>query len=328
VVFDTYAATLDASGSLVGTAAPVFTPDGEGRTFPRVAYDGVGYGLTYIHHPSSGDRTARFARLDASGDLVAGSDVALSASHRPHNQTDIAWSPSRMEFGAIFDGTTPLGGGFVNHHLYFVRVDDTGAVSSTAIQLDTDTSTTSPGYAQSLVWNGSSFASAWTEYTTDRVRLGEIDSTDAVTRTLLGELGGASPLRVAVHTNGAEYVIAWMDEVLSSESSIHTARADFGPAYRAGSEEVVGDLAAHSDTPTVWLDPAGTLYVAWAEDDRIWLARVSPSGVVTGPTAITAPSGSNWHGFANFVPAGGCGFALTYQDIGTVADNRMIFFTP
>ncbi len=291
VLFGLYFGRADREGAPVpGSVHRVFGPDRH-QTRGALAVGGGGYGLAYLDLPPDGLTVgirARFARLDAGGALVPGSDRALSERHAHHAAVAIAYSPPLRQWAVAWQGHVPLGGGAVETHAYLTRVGAScGVLAPDAVRLDALRSTTDPDLAPSLVWARDRYAIALAEYVevpNTRVSIAEVDpASAAVTRRIVLREGGR-PARAALATDGSMYGAAWMQLGLDgpAANAVWFRRAAVGG-------DALGEAAAlapgrASGEPGVLFD-GDTFRVAYdvdGADGGLWRARFSRDGVLVG----------------------------------------------
>ncbi|MFO0608880.1 MAG: hypothetical protein U0324_37285 [Polyangiales bacterium] len=290
-LFGLYFGRADREGALVpGSIHRVFAADRH-QTRGALAVGDGGYGLAYLDLPPDGLTVgirARFARLDAGGALIPGSDRALSEQHTPQLAIAIAYSPPLRQWAVAWQGHVPLGGGAVETHAYLTRVGAScDVLAPDAVLLDALRSTTEPYLAPSLVWARDRYAIALTEYVeipNTRVSIAEVDpAAAAVTRRIVLREGGR-PLRVALATDGAMYGAAWMQLGLDgpAANAVWFRRAAVGGD--ALGEAVALAPGRGSGEPGVLFD-GDTFRVAYdvgGADGGVWRARISRDGTIVG----------------------------------------------
>lgn len=252
-------------------------------------------GLAYLTLPSDGltaGSRAHFVRLDRDGNPIPGSDLALSDEHAPHEALAIAYAPPLRQWAIAWQGTVPLGGGYVHSHVYLSRVDEAGAViEPNAVQLDAEVTVDSPDKAPSFVWTGDRYAIVLAEYVDipdTRVSIAEIDpASAAVTRRIVLHEGGR-PVRAVLATDGTRYGAAWMqigwDALDVQEVRFRTAIVG-GDAL--GTEVLLAD-GEGSGEPSILFD--GTtfrlaFYHGDADTGGVWYARFDRDGAMLGTAA-------------------------------------------
>jgi hypothetical protein len=292
VLFGLYFGRADRDGELVPGSEHRILPPGRYATRGALAVSGGGYGLGFIELPPDGltaGMRAHFARLDAAGVLIPGSERALSAQHAPHLAITVAYSAPRREWAVAWQGQDALVGGGVEHHAYLTRIDAScGILRPDATLLDGLRSTTEPDTAPSLVWARDRYAIGLTEYVdipNARVVIAEIDpTTAAVTRRIILHEGGR-PLRVTLATDGTMYGAAWMQLGLDTPdtNAVWFRRATVG-GEALGNSVVLGDGRA-SGEPGVLFN-GDTFRVGFAHSDAnassVWWTRFSRDGAVVG----------------------------------------------
>jgi hypothetical protein len=305
--FDLMVARLDAAGALDGEIGPLFPGRPAERVGARLIRAGDRFAVSFTQYTPAPTWEPRFAVLDETGAVLAQAPFA-KREKLGGAITDLAWSPVSCDFGALH---------YVTPHRYFVRFAADGTITEPSMQLDGEDASDAD-LGRSLVWNGHAFATAWAEYPSGTIRIAELEGGAARIADLAPE---PTALRLALDASGDRYALAWMARG-GGGTDVHTSAA--APADRHHFE-----TPEHSDSPTVWIDGAGNRLVAWADGKRIVLARYDAAGIplTDEPVALTTPADGHWHGFPRFVPAGGCGFALVYQDVGApLVENRMIHF--
>ncbi len=326
VLLGLYFARARADGELVPGSAHRILPAGQYQLQAALARGDGELGLAYLDLPSDGFTVglrAHFVRLSLDGAPIAGSDVQLSEEHPPHEAVAITYAPPLNQWAVAWQGTVPLGGGYVNSHVYLSRIDETGAVlDPNAVQLDAETSTTSPGEAPSFVWTGDRYAIILAEFVDipdTRVSIAEIDPTTAeVTRRIVLHEGGR-PTRAVLTTDGTLYGAAWMqigwDSYVTNEVRFRTAAVG-GDAL---STEVVLADGMSSGEPSITFD--GTtfrlaFYHGDADTGGVWYARFDRDGAPIG-TASERFAGTPPYSAFPLIASDGCNDAIGWTAISS-----------
>jgi hypothetical protein len=176
--------------------------------WPQGAWSGSQIGFVHAHAANTRDNVY-FARLDSTGALVSGSEVAIAPASDEQGSAVIAWDPVDHRWGVAWRQYNPS-----PDSLRFVLVDAGGAViaSSTAT-----VSTVSNGNhflaGRGLLWNGARFALAWTEQVvgSGAVKFAEVGTDGqpvAASLTTVWTGNGAGAPTVSWNGNG--YGVVWV----------------------------------------------------------------------------------------------------------------------
>jgi hypothetical protein len=293
-VAEVRAAIMSADGVLAPGSAHLLSPD-DGQTSDLASGAWSGSELAVVYADESAANTVHFARADADGALIAGSDVTIG----PGVQASVAWDPADRQWAVAWrDDTTWPPPGSVR----FVRVSATGAiVAGSAVYVAYGATLSDTGTA--LVWNPARARFAVLSLGTDAVRVSEINGTTVTTPVTIP----AKPVaRAALATDGAGYGVAWTNS--EGTARVRFARGDASGAPPSASVVFAPSFADEPDL--VW---TGSEYlVVLAGDDQIVTARVDATGaIVPGSerTVSCAPSAADYPSIA----WRGDGYAITYE---------------
>ena len=299
------AVTLSQSGSL-GTPTRLIPDCVDGR----VAFTGAGYGLLGWRWIGFTGAEVVFARLNAQGALVPGSERGLP--HLRAFQTDaaLAWDPLARQWGVLWhewdNGTEVI--------IRFARLTDTGAlVDNSLIELG-------PGLIEGsgsmLVWGEGSFVSLARRGNPEQLRLIRIDAMGFAT---FAELAiGARFHAQNVAWNGLEFGLSWM-ETLAGIAQLKFARVSASGTWIAGSTRTLQSFP-FAEIPTADLVSSGTGWLAtWSgtpsgTKGHIFVARLDAAGELEGGV-IQLTCGSSRDGFP-VASTGGRPTALAFTRFG------------
>jgi len=199
-----YFARLDASGAKIGGDVRVTNAAGTSR-LPRIAWSGLDYGLLWSDQ-RDGTWESWYARVDATGTVVAGSERRLTATPYDSNPARFAWNGG--VYGIVYDDVRDG-----DAEIYFQAILRSGATVTPETRL-----TTSAGTSRNpvIAWDDEGqFGVAWAD---DRdgadalffTRVDQ-DGTKLISdRTLTGGVAAGATIYSMVHTGG-EFALVWTD---------------------------------------------------------------------------------------------------------------------
>lgn len=304
VRFGLYLGFAAPDGTLVtGSVHRVF-PAGQYQQAGRLALGNGQLGLAYTAEPSDGmteGERVHFARLDASGMLIAGSDVQVTDVNPPQLSVALAYSPTLAQWALLWDGQVPAGSpGYVYDHQYLSRIDASGSlVIPDAIQIDSRTASID----SAIAWAKDRWAAVIGEYDADstgHVSLAEIDPASASVTHRIALADGDRPIGSAIATDGTRYGAAWV-EIDGADPTMNSAAfriADVGGSALGTAPLVLGDDRSSGD-PAIAFD-GSTFRIAEDEvsstSGSMWVTRVSRDGTVLGTPGsafdVTPPYGA------------------------------------
>jgi hypothetical protein len=260
-------ALADANGNPTTSPVMISPDDGFSSGFPHAAWNGMEYGVVYTDDrasvPGSIHRRIYFARVDAGGSLVSGSEVLIAGLSSMVEAPAIAWDPIDAKWAVAWS----------DHDSGEVNI----AFVSAAGTLSPGTFPVAPGTLAiqgntPLIWNGTRFAIA--------VGAEILEVTGAGVANTIATLPGTPALLSTLTWNGSGYGVVWVN----TESS--TYRPHFGlvgsGGFVPGSDIAIGPTAGvYGDGPAVAWN--GSEYaVTWTQSSpgKLWFARVSASAVL------------------------------------------------
>jgi hypothetical protein len=285
----------DSTGALLAGPTPITPSDGVSRFWPRVAFSGTQYGITFVQ----AETEIEFLRTDATLTPIPGSTVTLGPTNGLTGSTigtaAVAWS------GQTWGVAWSVSSNSVASTLYFERFDATGAPIGAAQTLGpyglSDNGT--PLIATSSGW-------AIVVSASPAVLL-EIDPQGNVRTVTLP----FDALRASLATNGALYGVV-ADAVNPTEGNSMFATVQVGGALVSSSVASLG--TAQSSLPTVvWVD--GSFLAVWSETYAsdplpLKMATIPASGGATAYPGTAFSTNTN-AGFNN-VGAGPCSWGVVY----------------
>jgi hypothetical protein len=149
-----YFARIDAAGTQIGSDIRL-TDDPSDSTFPSLAWTGSEYAAAWID-AREGNEEVFFARMDASGNKL-GDDVRVTQDSTDSKCASLAWTGS--EFGVLW---YELGDAL---SVYFTSLSSSGAVAAEKTQVShAEIAGRNFQREVDLVWNGSRFGAAWSDF--------------------------------------------------------------------------------------------------------------------------------------------------------------------
>jgi hypothetical protein len=273
---EAYAAAIRADRTIDPSTIMVVGATDSPLHWPQGAWSGSQIGFVHAHAAGTRDNVY-FSRLDSTGALVAGSEVAIAPVAEEQGSAIIAWDPVDHRWGVAWREYNPA-----PESLRFVLVDAAGTViSSSASTVNTVSSGNHFLAGRGLIWNGSQFALAWSEHgvSSGAVKLAEIGTDGqpvaaSLTPVWTGNFAGAP----TVTWNGSGYGIAWAGGGNGAHG--YFARVAAGGGLVANSQVDLGS-AIVEPTFVVW---DGTDYrLVWSkvvgfEQQQLLTARIDAAG--------------------------------------------------
>ncbi|RLB51184.1 MAG: hypothetical protein DRJ42_17325 [Deltaproteobacteria bacterium] len=298
---ESYFGFADATGGTT-TGPDAVTPlDGEASIWVRFARSDVGYGVTYLDDRGA-VRAAYFARLDAAGALIAGSELQISTGTA--RGIAITYNPVDRHYGVAWQVT--------GSDIELQRITAEGALVTPA------TTVGGGGVAYTgtpLIWTGDRYAIVHGS----SLVVSEVQGDGTLVRT---EALGVTGTRPALAYAGGQYGVVWQNG-----GEVHFLRVDAsGPV--SGSDRI---LDAGPNSGEADIVGAGTEFgVTWQKGSAgvpndVWFSRVSAAGAVTGPAQLTTTSARDWWPSITW-----CGqYAIVYHrgpgSLGSLDEIRLVF---
>jgi len=269
-----YFARLDAPGAKIGGDVRVTSAAGTSR-LPRVAWSGIDYGLLWSDQ-RDGTWESWFARVDATGTVVAGSERRLTATPDDSNPAHFAWNGS--VYGIVYNDFRDG-----DWEIYFQAIDRLGA----AVTLETRL-TISAGVSRVpvIAWDGAGqFGVAWADSRDGAealffTRVAADGTKITGDHSLTPVVSAGTAIQSIVHTGG-EYALAWIDSAVGNPE-VYFARL--------AQDALGGTPIRVTDDTTVSQNPAlgwnGSEYAIAFADNRsggyhAWAARIGCCTVST-----------------------------------------------
>lgn len=330
--FEVMFSWVDAAMHRLPGSHAISPDDGFLSGFARIVWNGTEFGVVYSDDRlTTPDRGVYFARLDATGAVIAGSEVKLGGAAGSQDYAAVAWNPVDHQWGVAW---LNLPGGDAD--VRFARLDATGAaIAGSQIEV-----TTASGFAwgylsdsgtSPLIWTGTQYALAWT--TQNTVAITEIPATGGAIHTIAIPVTGAQmPDRATIAWDGTHYGITWMNWA-SSHYRVHSALVD-ATGIVAGTDVALGDATLYSgESSIVW---TGADYaLAWHEeggtpvDGSVWTARVDATGAVEPGTKRQLTCGPAFEWFPTIFTDGAT-LAIVYDDWDSSipdSESHVLLFT-
>jgi hypothetical protein len=273
----------DATGVKLAGPLPITPLDGTMRLWPRVAFSGWEYGVTFLEGNA---RVPRFLRVDASLAPIAGSGVTVSGAEA--GAVAVAWSQGM--WAVTWSDASNTG------QISLQRFDSTGALVGPVLRVG-------PGWigetGTPLIATPNGWALVATGFPGS---VYEISSAGDVRSVPLPFSAG----RAAIATDGSQYL------VVASQNGGQLVRVQMGGGVVPGTQGTFGTV--HADSPdAVW--NGKDFVLIWSETT----ANVAPplSLALVPPTSMGGPQGGAptfSQGAAMFPHAvsGSCGWAVVY----------------
>ena len=301
-----YFARLDPLGHKIGTDVRV-TSDGGVSDQPYLVWNGSGYGVTW-RDDRDGNEEIYFTLLDATG-TKPGPDLRITNDAAASGYPRLAWNGHEysMAWRDARDG---------NDEIYFARLDGSGAVQGTEMQLTND-----PGASlwPSPVWTGVGYAVGWSDDRTGstEVHITRVRCCDDVDADGYSECNGDSDdLDPAINPDRLE--ICDVRDNDSDGLADDTCDLVCDAPEEAGGDSRLTNATGDSEQPSIAWNGAG-FGITW-HDDRdgnweIYFARLDPWGNRIGDDVrVTYDDGVShapavawngteyalvWHGYAD-----------------------------
>ncbi|MBW2263444.1 MAG: hypothetical protein JRG91_15875 [Deltaproteobacteria bacterium] len=201
--FEIYFKRVSESMSPVGSATRVTSTAGMSRV-PSIAWSGSEYGIVWEDNRDAGDKEIYFARVGEGGSKI-GSDVRLTTFTGQSLHPVITWSGS--EYAVVWQDD-----GWVNSEIGFMRLDPTGALVGSMVQVTNDSNVSAN---PDIVWTGSSYGIVWRDN-----RSGNADIWLAILSPDGTKTAGDDPvsdtpdrsIHPAVSWSGSAFGVIWMEE--------------------------------------------------------------------------------------------------------------------
>jgi hypothetical protein len=333
--FEVWFSWVDAGMERLPGGSHVVTPDdGHLSALARIAWSGTEFGLVYADDRNmTTDRAVYFARLDATGTPIPGSEVQLGGQAGTQDDPAVVWDPVNDQWGVAW--VHMPGGGDVDVH--FARIDANGAIVAGS-ELEVSTIPAGWGWlsysgSSPLIWNGSEFVVVWT--TQDTVVLSEIPPLGgAPSNIYVGGVGAQVPTRAAIAWDGARYGLTWMNWDFG-HYRVHFALVD-AAGLVAGTDTPLGTTTDYSGEPSiVW---TGTHHaVAWGDEivqpsmtvaGEIWTALFDASGALVpgSKRALTCDPDLDWFSTIHWDGASLSIAYEVYDQAANESDARVLLF--
>ncbi len=276
-----YVMRMGADGALVPGSARAI---GSGiEIYPRLAWSGSELAVVYERDIPNSRTEIHFARVDAAGEPIAGSDRVVSSEIGYERMPAVAWDPVDRQWAVAWND----GYDQPTDHVRLARVDAAGAlVPGSEIQIDQQPGEADIGFWGSpLAWAGDRFVLTWTEGTL--VHVSAITGAGAVSTpfTVEGAVKGGNDhlsgyvveSKVAVGESG--YAVTWLESDSLDRFFLHVARGDAG-GYVAGSNVILdpGQDSAALMTSMIWNGREYAIQWTRYADEHTKLARLTASG--------------------------------------------------
>jgi hypothetical protein len=212
-----YFARMSSTGQKIGSEKRLTVNYNTDSKSPSIAWNQAGYGVAW-HDDREGTPEIFFTIIDSSGSKII-DDVMISEDDDNYSINPcLVWTGS--EYGVAWEDSREL-----NKQIYFARIDSSGSKTRST---DTKISVSYEYSDQpSLVWNGSEYAVAWSDFkdgnreiflariTSNGIKLG---NDKRVT-----EDDNYSSYTPSLAASGMEYGVAWVDE-RNGNTEIYFAR--------------------------------------------------------------------------------------------------------
>jgi hypothetical protein len=285
--------------------------------FPAMVWTGTEYGVAWgdFRH---GNAEIYFARLDASGTLVPGSEVRVTDNPGDSEQPSLAWTGT--EYGIAWhddrDG---------DHEIFFKRIDAAGVpVPASEVWVTSDAF---DSQYPSLVWTGYGYGIAWQDLSVGsweifftRLSTAGIPDNPGTRVSFSDPANAANPELV---WNGDGYGVAWRDK-RHGNYEIYFAPID-ADGVPGTNNRITNDSGYSSELSLVW---TGDGYgVAWNDtrhgDWEVFFARIDAAGVKIGSDVLI----TNDDAFDSWYPTvawSGSEYGLVWQD-NRSGENEVYF---
>jgi len=301
-----YFATLDASGSKIGSDVRV-TNDPSPRGPPKaLVWTGTEYGLAWSDS-RDGNYEIYFARLNATGTKI-GSDVRVTSDPSSSGKPSLTWTGS--EYGVSWDDARNEPG---YPEIYFARLDSSGAKIGSDVRVTNDASAS---WKPILVWTGNEYGVSWYdardgdfEIYVARVRCCDDADADGWTECA-GDTNDRDP---AIHPGAPEICDGRDNDGDGTVDEGCDAICD-SPEKLAPDVRATNDTAASSYPSLVW---TGSGYgVAWQDNrdgnNEIYFARIDAAGNKIGADVRVTNAAAD--SSAPFLVWTGSEYGVAWQD--------------
>jgi len=297
-----------------GPATPTLVSAESGsELYPRVVYDGSGYGLAWIDTRHGGSLNVYFRRLDASG-APTGTEQRMTPSYG--SGADVAWDSGQSNYAVVW---------VYDRNVYVQCLSSSGVKIGSPIQVTSNTSPTNVDSEDGpvIVSSGSQFGIAWSDNSSGSYQT-YFQRVYADNCATFGSVTDVSAQSYAVVTD-----MTWGDGihaiVYRASSALYLTRLN-ASGTKQGSDLYLSDFEGNLPAPSIAYDNINTEFgVAWDRRDashlrdEIYFTRVNTDGTKLGdnlrvsfdsPSACEYPSiawsgshyGISWRrGGTNFV---------------------------
>lgn len=190
---------VSASGTLVAGSDLLITAAADTQLYPSLVWTGTEYGLAWADRRNGTGADLAFARIDAAGAEVPGSEAVVYNAPTDISDVVLAWNGSAY-------GTAYSRGAQV----YFTRLNATGGFVS---EVQVSSASVGNNLAPSLVWTGTEYGLAWRGFTADVdiyfARLSATGVLQGSVRTLTAP--GSSQDAPSLAWEGAGYGLGYID---------------------------------------------------------------------------------------------------------------------
>ncbi|MCC7386745.1 MAG: hypothetical protein IT384_33225 [Deltaproteobacteria bacterium] len=308
-------ARISRTGDLLDPAGFAISNGNATASMPTPASNGDEYLVVWSDSRSGTSSDIYGARVDHAGRVLDADDLAISTAERDQTSPSVAWDGS--EFVVVWLDRRNV----VDSAVFGARVSPAGAVlDPTGISISTSGGGDFPGVA----YNGRELLVAW----------GEVESQDSLfihgarlstEGTVLGEVRGPSGVRawldsglwrVALASNGSDFLLAWWQVPVSSSADIVAVRiSDAGMVLDPPSILISTSVSAQRSPTAAW---SGSEYLVVWTDERngaadIYGVRVRPNGTLLDPAGIAISTASGQQGSPR-VAWGRTGFLVVWDD--------------
>ena len=244
----------------------------------KLALMGTEYGVAWSDY-RDGNAEIYFARIDADGAKIV-SDTRISVDDTyDSNGLSLVWTG--IEYGVAWsdyrDG---------NAEIYFARIDSNGTKIGSDTRISVDD--TYDSIDSSLVWTGTEYGVAWTDYrdVSSSIYFARIDAngTKIGNDTRISVDDTYSSRKPSLVWTGSEYGISWEDG-RDADFEIYFARIDAnGTKIGSGTRISPSDTYDSQSPSLIW---TGTQFgLAWGDErdifSSIYFARIDANGTKIG----------------------------------------------
>lgn len=319
---DVLGARVDASGTVLDAAGVVLSTAANAQSSPGVAFDGTNYLVVWADRRSGGSDIYA-GRVDAAGQALDGTGVAVTTAANVQSAPSVAWNGTNY-LVAWEDLRTGVG-----RDIYAARVSPAGAVlDPNGIAI---TSAAGSQVAPSVASDGAGFFVAWED-----PRSSSSTGLDVLGARVTGSGSVLDPSSIAIATatgdqtapsvawSGASYLTVWQDE-RSGAADVYGARVDLNARVLDASGIAVSRASrAQRDPAVAW---NGTRFLVVWSDGRsgggtdVYGARVSAEGAVASPPLAIATASGDQTGPS--VARDGPNWLAVWEDDGDVEGSRV-----